>query len=117
MGSAREKRILCILLAYSVCRSFAPHVEGEGTIYLGNGGKGLSSVAVGETAGIFSDVVLAAKNCGTVRRPTTRRRQCQPMAAWDLVSPFDVGPAENEARGETKESGVPGPMVSSFSDS
>lgn len=71
-------------------------------------------MAVGETAGIFSDVVLAAKNCGTVRRPTTRRRQCQPMAAWDLISSFDVGPAENEACGEMRESTVPGPMFSSL---
>jgi len=78
----------CILHAYSMCRSFAPHVEGEGSIYLGNGEKGLSSVAVGETAGIFSDVVLAAKDCGTVRRPTTRRPRLQAIAAWDFVSAF-----------------------------
>lgn len=81
VGSDREGSILRILQTNSVCRSFAPHVEGQGTIYLGNGGKGLSSVAVGETAGIFSDVVLAAKDCGTVRRPTTRRRQRQAMTA------------------------------------
>jgi hypothetical protein len=116
VGSVREGSILCASSTPIRCVVLLRHMwKVEGSIYLGNGAKGLTSVAVGETAGIFSDVVLAAKDCGTVRRPTTQCPQLQAMAAGDLVSAFEVGPAESEARGETWKSVNPEPMASSFS--